>query len=176
MAKRKHKPIQLEELPPEQMEGYEFEKQFERGMAKARIVRTPVIDTLLARKRITKAEHQALAFYRDQATIADRSLYKSCLDMSPKGSGNGPTPKVLSAQIETQAMDAALKGLASFVRAIAVDDVTLTDWLDSKGKARLICRNKGGVRRCTPEADGAVMESALNDLRMAAKRLAQYRK
>jgi hypothetical protein len=176
MAKRKHKPIQLEELPPEQMERGEFEKQFERGMEKARIVRTPVIKTLHARGRITKAEYQALAFYRDQATLAERGLYKSCLDISPKGNGSGPSPITVSAAAETKRMEALLQSLLPFVRAVAVDDVTLSAWLDSKGKAKLVCRNKGGIRRCTPEPSPAVMELALNDLRMAARRLAQYRK
>lgn len=94
------------------------------GMARQVV---PVIVRLHEQGAINNQEFAALAYYRDQACLADKSPVKSCIDFSPKG-GHGPGVAILSAQIETWRMERDMGQLAKLCRAICVDDITLDGW------------------------------------------------
>jgi hypothetical protein len=126
MAKtgRKKKPKQIdtrEDVTPERAAKGVF---ISAGMAR-RLV--PMIDQLRASEVLNDREHKALGYYRDQASLAERSHTKSCIDFSP-GGGRGPGVAIISAQRETHRMERDMGPLASLVRAIAVDDQSLKEW------------------------------------------------
>ena len=84
--------------------------------------KVPVIDTMLARDQITPQEHIALGYYRDMASLADKSPLKSCIDFSVKGGDIGPSAAITSAILETARIERDLGSLRQLARAIAVDD------------------------------------------------------
>lgn len=111
---------------------------------------TPAIDTLLARKDITQGEYDALKYYREQAGLAERSPLKSNLDRSVSGSeGNGPSLAITSAKIETSRLDRILGSLAAITKAVAVDDMSLTQWT---------CEQYGSRERYKRDKDGNIIE------------------
>ena len=121
---RKRKPklqVQREDVTPERSQHNAFQSA---GMAR-RVV--PAIDLLLASEQITEAEHRALAHYRDQASLAERSPVRSCCDVSPRG-GHGPGVAIVSARIETARMEREMGELAELARRVAVEDWSLTAW------------------------------------------------
>lgn len=87
----------------------------------------PPIVRLHEQGLINDTEFKALAYYRDQAGLADKSPVKSCLDWTPKG-GHGPGIAIISAQRETWRIESDLGPLWHMVRAICVDDVTVEGW------------------------------------------------
>jgi len=96
----------------------------------------PMIDQLLKTESnpngiLNEREHKALGYYRDQASLAEHSPVKSCLDFTP-GGGRGPGMAIISAQRETHRMERDMGTLASLVRAVAVDDCSLADWCASR--------------------------------------------
>jgi len=94
------------------------------GMARQLV---PPIVRLHELGAISDQEFAALAYYRDQASLADRSPVKSCIDFSPKG-GHGPGLAILSAQRETWRLERDMGGLAELCRAVCVADITLEGW------------------------------------------------
>ncbi len=97
-----------------------------RSVGMARQVVPPIV-RLHEAGLLNDQEFAALAYYRDQASLAHRSPVKSCIDFSPKG-GNGPGVAILSAQIETWKLERDMGGLAAMCRAICVDDITVEGW------------------------------------------------
>lgn len=98
------------------------------GVGLARRV-VPMIDTLRATRAISESEWAALLYYRQQADAAARSPIRDSCDFSPRG-GNGSALLVRrsSAQIELDRMDKLLGNLKPIVYAVAVDDMSLTQW------------------------------------------------
>lgn len=95
--------------------------------AAVRIV--PVIVRLHEQGVLSDHEFAALAYYRDQASLADRSPVRDSCDFSPRGSnGFGPGVAITSAKIETAHIEGNLGALWPLVRAVCVDDVTLERW------------------------------------------------
>lgn len=87
----------------------------------------PPIVRLHEQGLINDTELKALAYYRDQAGLADKSPVKSCLDWTPKG-GHGPGIAIISAQRETWRLERNMGALWAMCRAICVDDVTVEGW------------------------------------------------
>lgn len=182
-AKRKPKPlVRRDDVTPERAARNDIASA---GMA-YRIV--PVIDTLRAmgraeeagnvppaqRRGISQTEWEALAYYRDQASLADRSPVRSCCDMSPRG-GNGPGVAILSAMIETGRLERDMGVLADIARAVAVEDRSLTEWCIARHGGREKSTN-GKVVAIVPRGldDGkGHIAMARMELRMAAQRIAR---
>lgn len=91
----------------------------------------PVIEQLHSKGVLTAEEYKALAYYRDQASLADKSPVRSCCDFSPRG-GHGPGVAILSAKIETGRIERNMGALWELCRAVCVDDVTLEAWCLAK--------------------------------------------
>lgn len=103
-----------------------------------------------------------LAYYRDQASLADKSPTRSGLDFSPKGGGNGPGVAIISAQRETWRMEREMGGLWELARAVCVDDMSLRQWCIEK---------YGGVERdkgIVPIREKFYMERARLELQFCA--------
>lgn len=144
---------------PEQLEKNGFQSA---GMAYRK---TAVIDTMLKRKQITSVEYVALSYYRQQATAADRSAIKSNIDFTVRTGQQMPIGYATPQKIETDRIEADLGKLAAIVRAIAVDDVSISEWCIAKygGRERL----KG--RRIVIAATEGQVERALIELKRAAR-------
>jgi hypothetical protein len=140
------------------------------GMAHRRV---PMIDQMLKRDQITHKEHAALAHYRDQASLAESSPVKSCLDRSIRaGNGNGPSAAVISAMLETARIERALGSLLDIARAVAVEDKSLSQWLIDKHGGRERYDGQGRFIALVPVGERKRMEIARLELRMAARRIA----
>lgn len=167
MAKRKKKPdpIQIETPLPEQ----EAKGDFRRiGMHYRRV---PVIETLYAEHKLTSRQFNGLARYRDVAVAEERSpiedsvgkLLRNCV-----GGGEGGGDFALRIAIELGRLERALGSLADIARAIAVDDMTLSDWAMSRHGS--IERVRGNVVKFEPSKKA--FNEGWMDIRMAGERLA----
>lgn len=169
-AKRKqhkqHKPRQYDEQPTAQAAGREIARA---GLA-YRFV--PVIETMHRRGQINDKEYTALAYYAEQASIAEQSPVRSCLDFTVRGGGDiGRNTAVLSAQLETARIERDLGTLQPIARAIAVDGMTLTNWCIKRHGSRQRLDSAGKVVAIVPFAEARVMKIAAMELRMAARRI-----
>lgn len=134
--------------------------------------RVPVIETMYKRGQINEEEYRALGYYRDQASIADSSPCRSCLDRDMhSGSGNGPGAAVVSAMIETGRIERDLGSLWLIARAVAVDDKSLSQWCIEQHGGRERYDGKGQFIAMVPISELKVMRIALQDLKMAAHRI-----
>lgn len=122
----------------------------------------PVIDTLYEAKepRLTREEWEALTYYRDQASLADRSPVRSCIDFAPRGT-HGPGIAILSAKYETERLEAAMGSHTPIVRAIAVDDISPSQLCIMLSGGR----DEGGTikprsRKCIANVVGVLKEAA----------------
>lgn len=169
MASRKHarkrRPqVQRDDVTPQRAAHNAFASA---GMAR-RVV--PAIDLLLAAGQVTPEEHRALAYYRDQASLADCSPQRSCVDFSPRGgNGYGPGVAILSARQETERMEQRLGPLSELARRVAVDDWSLTRWCIERHGGR----EKAGriVVRGSDKTAARLMANARMELRLAAGRI-----
>lgn len=109
-----------------------------RNVGMARKV-VPVIVRLHEDGVLNDEEFAALAYYRDQASLADHSPVRSCIDFSPRG-GHGPGIAITSAIIETGRLERNMGALWPLCRAVCVDDWTLERWcIERTGKASNTC-------------------------------------
>ena len=139
MAKRKQKKAKKRQdsvgrfLRP--TEAREAHNDFESAGIAVRAI--PPIVAMHRRGILTQEEYDALAYYRDQALLAERSLIRDSCDFTIRGgTGNGPGVAILSAQLETGRMERDMGALVDLCRAICVDDKTIEQWcVDSYGTA-----------------------------------------
>ena len=134
MAKRKPpkaKPIVIAEPTPEQQAQGAFHRV---GMAYRRI---PVIDTMAQCKKLTPRQFNGLARYRDVAIAEERSLIEDSVGKMMRGALGGGDVGLSHGMIRTaaemQRLEAALGNLRDIARAVAVDDVSVTQWAATKG-------------------------------------------
>ena len=164
---RKRKPKIDDRMPPtaEQMARGEFHSA---GMAYKRI---PVIETMLTRGQITDKQYMALAYYRDQASLADRSPLKSCIDFSVTGGDSHPSAALASAMLETARIEREMGSVWHLARSVAVDDVSLTEWCCAHyGSMERYCIETNRVISIVPLGKNSV-KLALMDLKHAAGRI-----
>lgn len=131
MARKKRKPTKPKNDPvakflrptPEREAHNDFRS------AGAAVVVVPPIAALHKSGILTDEEFSALAYYRDQANLADKSPMRSCCDDTVRGGGRGPSMAILSAIREVKHIDSGLGPyLASMLRSIVRDDMTLEVW------------------------------------------------
>ncbi len=140
-----------------------------RSMGMARRL-VPVIDTLRNQGMLSEAEWDALNYYRDQASLADKSPVRSCCDNSPRG-GGGPGVTIISAMLETGRIERDLGQLVDIARAVAVDDVSLAQWCVEKHGGRERYGKKGQIIAIVPVREKHNIALARMELRMAAHRI-----
>ena len=168
MAKRKPKrpdPIQIETATPEQQGKGEFRRI---GMHYRRV---PVIETLYAEHKLTSRQFNGLARYNDVAVAEESSpiedsvgkLLRNCV-----GGGGDGSDFALRITIELGRLERALGSLRDVARAIAVEDMTLSDWAMKRHGSHE--RIRGNVVKFEPSK--AAFKEAWMDIRMAGERLA----
>lgn len=150
----------------------EAQQHGEFAYFKGRYQRVPEIDRLRARKQLDEREYQALAFYRDQAALAERSPLRSCLDDTQRGGGDIPLgAAITSAILATARMEREMGSLAPIARAVAVDDKSLTQWCVEKFGGRERLDGGGKLVAIVPAGEKRLVEFARLELRMAAHRI-----
>ncbi len=166
-TKRKRKPKVDDRIAPthEQQARSDYRSA---GMAYHRI---PVIETMLTRKQITDREFVVLDYYRQQAGIADSSPVKSCIDFSVTGGDIGASAAITSATLETARIERDLGSLRQVARAVAVNDISLTEYCINKYGGRERYDGKGKFVAMVPVNEKSVIGMALLDLKMAARRI-----
>ncbi len=183
MAKRPVDPPKVKKIEPTPER--EARNHFRSaGMARKLV---PVIDTLRnkgakeeedgipkeERQGLTQSEWEALNYYRDQASLADKSPVRSCCDNSPRG-GHGPGVAIISALIETGRLERDMGQLMDIARAVAVDDVSLSEWAIAKhGGTERWGKDKKGediVIAIIPRGRNSIAMARM-ELRMAAHRI-----
>lgn len=114
-----------------------------------------------------------LARYRDMAGLIDRSPTRSCLVVSVRGVAVDlpRSAAQVSAELDVARMERDMGSVADIARAVAVDDMTLTQWCIAKHGGRE--RVEGGKVRSINPPKGTV-EIALMELRTAAWRLGAH--
>ena len=68
-------------------------------------------------------------------------------------------------------LERELGQLRTIAKAIAYENITLTEWVCRQGEGRIKCEVIDGVKVCKPDADSRFYEYALLELRFAARRL-----
>lgn len=132
-AKRKKKPepITIIGPTPEQADKGTFQRL---TMAYRRI---PVIDTMSQQGKLTARQFNGLARYRDVAIAEERSLIEDSVGKMMRGALGGgevgKSPNMIRTAAEMQRLEAALGNLRDIARAVAVDDVSVTQWAATKG-------------------------------------------
>lgn len=169
MVKRKRKQRPVAEVTPPTVERERHNEFRSAGMAR-RLV--PVIDQELARGHLTPKEHEALSYYRDQASLAEKSPVRSCCDNSPRGD-NGPGVAILSAILETSRLDRQLGALYELAHAITVEDLSISQWCIRKFGGRERYDGKGKFVAVVPVNEKAHKASARMELKLAARRIMQ---
>jgi len=165
MARKRRKPaVEQYERPTAERERHtEF-----RSAGVARVT-VPPIERLYEAGKLSQGQFEVLAYYGEQARIADRSLTRSCCDFTPRGDGHGPTAAVLSAMLETARMEKLLGNLRHIARWVARDDRSLAQWCIHKHGGRERLNGEGKVIAIVPKREKTVMDEAHRELRQAAK-------
>jgi hypothetical protein len=132
----------------------------------------PMIDILAERGDLTAKQHHALAYYRDQASLADRSPVRSCCDTSVGGGGNGPGVAIMSAALETARLEKKMGPLWKIARAIAVDDWSLSRWCVERYGGRERYDKNGRLVAIVPLREVESLKEARAEIKSAANKLA----
>jgi hypothetical protein len=165
--KRKRAPsVEVIAPTPEQLGGGEFHRG-NHGHYR----RVPVIDTMLKRDQITPQEHLMLSYYRDQASLAEKSEVKSCLDFSVKGGDMGPPAAITSALLETARIERDLGSLRQIARAVVVEDKSIAQWCIEQFGGRERYGKDGRFVAIVPVNESKAVQMATMELRMAARRI-----
>jgi hypothetical protein len=165
---------------PEQMRGAEYvlEDVTDKGRGGASIKigkayrRKSMLVTLAEQGYFNDEELKALSMYRHCALRADRSpLRDSLLRHMPTGSSDGVTIGILNAIRMTDDCERAAGSLRDILRAVIVDDVSLSQWAASKGGSIEKCRDRKGTRVCTMEPTDKALAIAKMEIKVAAHRV-----
>lgn len=134
--------------------------------------RVPIIDILASQSVFTQAEYHALSVYRHYASIADRSPLRDSLNRDPgKGYREGMTLAVITAHVIASNCERAAGNLADILRAIVVDDLSLSEWVIQKGGGIEVTRQRGGKPKSVIEARERPLHIARIEIRIAAQRV-----
>lgn len=98
--------------------------------------RVRMVEMLHKRGSITDEQARALLHYRHHADMIDRSPVRDSLNQQRGGSGVGPTVAMLNAARIVGDCERAAGTLRHMLRAVIVDDVTLSEWAMSRGGGR----------------------------------------
>lgn len=129
------------------------------GKAFRRVV---MIDLLMKQNILDLGMHKALKHYRHHADVADRSPLKDSLNKAPGGGTGIPSVEVLNAVRVAADCERAAGSLRDILRAVVVDDLSLSQWAMRTGT-----RQEGA--RIKPHKKA--LQIAQLEIRMAAVRV-----
>lgn len=173
---RKRKPgqrtIEGEAPPVEQIGAFTFEQLTERGQVIGKVYRRkPMIDVLKGKGVISEREWTALHHYRHHADIANRSLIRDSLNRQIRGGNGDPTKKLMNALQIVRDCESAVGTLLDILRAVVVDDVSLSQWAIAKAGAVEQRRERAGKTVVSIEPRQKALAIARLEIKMAAGRV-----
>lgn len=176
---RSTKPEAILPPPPEQMSAGAFvltdiidKRQGGGAIAIGKAYRRrPMIDILMAQGLFTAEEHKALRHYRHHADLVDRSPVRDSLCLQRGGSGAGPTLTMLSACRLVGGVEAAAGSLKDILRAIVVDDWSLSQWAIQRHGGVEIKRERNGKAATAMEPRHRALVIAKQEMKIAAQRV-----
>lgn len=133
--------------------------------------RVPVIDRLFEAGLFTTDEYKALVHYRHHADIVERSLVRDSLNISRGSGGDVPTIVALTAQVIVREIEAAAGQLVDILRAITVEELTLSQWAIRRHGGREKTRVRNGRPCTTIEPSDRALAMAKMEMKMAAQRV-----
>lgn len=173
-AKRKKKPEPIQIIGP-------TEEQLSRGVfvrANMAYKRVPVIETLLKAGKITQRQFDALSYYREQAHQAEDDYKRSSTLAADRVNGGGGQstgsgiPIIFTPAIaETGRIERDLGSLLDIARAVAVDDLSLSQWCVKKYGGRERYNGKGEFVAIVPISERRTVQTAMLELKFAAGRI-----
>lgn len=135
MARRATKAKRIDATPPTYEQAMQCEYRLEPITERGQLVGTayrkrPMIDILHERNILDQSQYKALKHYRHHADLADKSPIRDSLtNWMPKATGgNGPGIELLNAVRVTQDCENAAGQLADILRAVVVNDMSLSRW------------------------------------------------
>lgn len=144
--------------------------------------RTPVIETMLKRGQLTERQYAALGYYRDQASQAEDDAKRMSVMAPEKAMGGGGKGHPIGgyipvdycdspATLETARIERDLGILAPIANAIAVQDMSLSQWCIDQYGGRERYNGKGEFVAMVPNFEKRAMETAMLELKFAAGRI-----
>lgn len=131
-----------------------------------------MLEILGAQGLFSSAEFKALAHYRHHADMADRSLLRDSLNTyRAGGDGSGPTVEMITAIALVADVERAAGSLVDILRAVIVEDKSLSQWAMDHGGSIEQCRDRKGRTVCTLEPKRKALNVAKLDMQMVAKRV-----
>ena len=178
MARIKPKQVKIDAVgpTPEQQgkSGYELERETKAGqVGQAHYRRVRQVDALEAASVITAEQAKSLRHYRHHVDIADRSPTRDSLtSWMPKGAGgDGPGIEVLNAIRITADIENAVGSLRDILRAVVVEDQSLSQWAMAQYGSIEECYQREGRTVCQLKPRRKALDIARLDFRMAAIRV-----
>lgn len=113
---------------------YESETEIDargRGSTK-RVKRVRQLEAMYAAGSLSDPHYRSLKHYRHHAETADKSPIKDSLDKSLGGGGDGMSATVAHANIVAGQLERAAGALCDILRAVAVDDKSISQWAMEK--------------------------------------------
>lgn len=131
------------------------------------------LEALHASGVINDEQFKSLKHYRHHADVSDRSLTRDSLrSWLPRGSGgDGPGQEVLHAIRVTADIENAAGCLVDILRAVVVDDQSLSQWAMKKFGAFEECYSVRGKTVCQLKPRRKALDIARLDFQMAAIRV-----
>ena len=170
---------EIQEPTPQQIAAFELGEIVEQRRGGGTVAigkayrRRRMIDILFDSRVISSDEFKALHTYRHNADLADRSPLRDSIAalMMVRGSGEEPSIALLNAAYITAACEHAAGSLCGILRAVAVDDFSLAQWVASQGGARERTRHRGGRVDTWLEAHPRKVQVAKLEFQIAAQRV-----
>ena len=162
MAKAKRKSLNIIAPPTEQIDAFE-----RVTLAYKRVI---AINRLRQTGTINQRQYDALSRYRDIAIAQERSYARDSLDKALHGRSNGTglPPSCLRNAQELKWLDSHLGAFQPIAHAIAVDDLSISQW--AMKQAGAIERTTGKVTYFEPHR--TARRNATKDIQKAANILA----
>lgn len=135
-----------------------------------------MLEKLARQGLFSEAEAKALRHYQHHADTAERSPVRDSLNKQRGGSGTGPTVEYLNACRVRDDCERAAGQLADILRAVIIDDLSLSDWAIQRfGGVDKFYVRKGPKNTTIKVHEIRAKEEALKqakvDIRMAAHRV-----
>ena len=134
------------------------------------------IARLLNKGVISHAEYKALKHYQHHAEMVDRSLVRDSManalcSIRGTSGGDGPGVAMLNASRVTADCERAAGSLVDILRAVVVNDYTLSQWAMERGGAIEDCTIRKGQRVCRLKPRQKALAIAKLEIQMVAKRV-----
>lgn len=133
--------------------------------------RRRMVEQLSCQGMFTDEEAKALKHYRHHADLIERSPMRDSLCLQ-RGGGNGPTLTYLNAAFLVRQIEHAAGTLVDILRAVIVEDVSLSQWAIRRAGALEMRRERKGRIVTSIEPRQKALAIAKMEIKFVAQRVA----